>query len=114
MYFDMGSLPFRRIDTVEELAEHLNKKLPFCPDKGYLEFCKEYCEYDNENTPEYVSNVIQSKSVPDSIRIDSFEENGAAGYHVCFMSNLKSPYQRAQFEYLAENAGKHNLFVFAQ
>lgn len=114
MYFDMDTLPFTRVETVEKLAEHLNEIRPFLPDERYKLFCEEYCKYDSMYTPKYMCNLMLSEVKAKEIQVLDFEKNAVEKWNIYFMSNLKSRQQRAQFEYLADNAKKNDLFVFAQ
>lgn len=113
-YFDMETLPFLRINNIDDLAVYLNAWNNFVPSKEYLDFCQKYCGYDSKATPEYVNDVVTLNRISKKIEVLSYKENAEKFYNVHFMSNLKDMERALEFEEMASNVSDDDLFVFAQ
>ena len=74
-YFDMETLPFLRINNIDDLAVYLNAWNNFVPSKEYLDFCQKYCGYDSKATPEYVNDVVTLNRISKKIEVLSYKEN---------------------------------------
>lgn len=57
IYIDFKELPFPKVYNVDSLIDEINKK----DKKGYNNFTKKYCEFDQENVAHCICNYIMEK-----------------------------------------------------
>lgn len=113
-YLDISDLPFPRINNVNELADFMNKSAKKDDFVEYYEsVIREFCQYDNINTPQILNNIVFNNSnKSDRIEIEDFSDRKIKEV-ICFMSNLNREEEVNNF-YNLLNEHPEYLYVFAQ
>ena len=113
-YFDIKSLPFKRIDTVELLAQHLNSQHTYIIDDKYTDFCQKYCLYDSANSAKYLNDLLLYGKRSEMLKVENYSANNQKSYNLILMSSLASFEEQFRFKELVLQAHENDLFVFSQ
>lgn len=114
MYFDMRTLPFKRVETVADLVDHLNKRETFEPSEQYIQFCQEYCKYDSADTPRHMCELMLTGQASGTVEVIDYKANADIEWHINFMPPLDTVRDEELFVELADKARPNDIFVFAQ
>lgn len=114
MYFDMNSLPFKRVNTVNELIECINSDTDIGIDKSeYDKFLSEFCKYDSAVSASVTNDILLTGKTDGDAEIINYSHNSKS-YKIYFMPNLAYAEQRDIFSMLIKQDAENSIFVFSQ
>lgn len=114
VYFDMNSLPFKRVNTVNELIECINSDADIGIDESqYDKFLSEYCRYDSARSAAIANDILLTGRTDGDTEIINYRNNEKL-YKIYFMSNLAYAEQRDVFSMLIKRDSENSIFVFSQ
>lgn len=110
-YIDINSLNFEKIYTTQELISYINK---FQPErKLYRDEKIIYCNYDREDTPNLLNNLLLTGKSDNFITIDSQEENSNIPYNLYLMPQLTKQ-KNIDIFIKIKDTDSRAVFIFAQ
>ncbi len=116
LYFDIDTLPFKRINDVFELVDFMNdSKKEFVCDSKYTEFLQQYCKHDSAQVNKKINDTILTGNIDKDLKIISYEKNKSKKFDIYIISNLVNSADKEQFIALTQTVRlEKSIFVFLQ
>lgn len=112
MYFDVRTLPFEKIYTMEDMLRYLTKKDKAVDKsaKAYQEYCQIFLEYDTPDSISNINNLIFYNSESE-IKVYDYAGNKAIGHSLYLADKIKHKKNYKKLEILDQMENPVAVFL---